>query len=146
MDLSCNLWYGFVEIVPGCSFPIYTQKERKDGMDVAEILKQYGVSTKSWGQGQAKTVAHLQKEADEGESVLEEHEGSLVRFTTILNFDVFFRDGSVLYHLCEDRQEFVDGRTRHRTFLSCSVAEKVKAEEKVDNILVARALEEELGV
>jgi len=114
-----------------------------------ELLTDHGVHYWTWGRGESKTLAHLEKEVEDGESVLIEENGRLIRQVRILNIDVLFHTGyfffeSNWYRLKEDRQEFSDGRIRRRN-LPSSLAEKLKAEEVPCRGSVARALREEIG-
>jgi hypothetical protein len=99
-----------------------------------------------WAQGSAKTLAHLLKEVNEGESQLSiGSNGEMRRQVTVVGMDVLHTDaqGNV-YILREDRQEFADGRTRQRNLLN-SLGEKMQTGE--DPVAAAeRALLEELGI
>ena len=115
-------------------------------IDIKTILEKHGISTKSWGTGSAKTIEHLQKELNSGESILIDNEGVLIRQITVLYIDVFCEFNGSVFRLKEDKQVFIDGRERKRDYLTCSMAEKLKANETPDKKAVARAISEELGV
>jgi hypothetical protein len=108
-----------------------------------QLLKMYGISVAEWGAGDAKTVSHLLKEIEDGESKLVAKRDKLMRQLAIMTIWVYSPDRSMV--LKEDRQEFKDGRVRRRGHLSGSVTEKVKRDEEMDLAAVARALKEELG-
>lgn len=116
---------------------------------LTSLLGSKGVSTAEWGKGQAKTLAHLLKEIEAGETILEIADNSeLIRNTTFLSIQVFYedkQDGSKKYKLIEEKQVFKDGRERRRNQV-WSMAEKLKSGETDIRGAVRRALEEELGV
>lgn len=109
------------------------------------LLSDNGIDVSAFGQGEAKTLEHLLYEIKTGEAILEVQNGQLVRKLNVLNIDVWHTtlDGLCL-RLVEDRQEFADGRKRHRS-LPTAISEKWLAHE-VQNKAIARALKEELGV
>ena len=104
-----------------------------------------GIDTAHWGTGKAKTIEHLLKEIEEGETELISENGALVRKVTFGACGVFYdsHDGK-RYQLFEDRQVFNDGRERRRE-MNNAVLEKIKKGEEVDTAM-ARGLQEELGV
>jgi hypothetical protein len=112
------------------------------------LLIQCGAPLEMWGLGKAKTVEHLLKEVEDGESVLSVSEnGELVRTVSSVWLDVFAvdRDGGRWY-LREDRQVFNDEERRERRReLSTSLGEKMMPGEDVEEA-VYRALEEELKI
>jgi hypothetical protein len=111
-------------------------------------LESRGVSTAEWGKGKAKTLGHLLKEIEAGETVLETKTyGQLLRRTAFLAIEVLYKDdaGAKRYKLIEERQVFTDGRERRRENW-WSVAEKLKAGEVDILEATRRALKEELGV
>jgi hypothetical protein len=117
--------------------------------DLIAILKGADVPIDTFGQGAAKTIEHLLKEIQEGESTLRVWPtGEILRELQVLWVDVVSEhaNGDV-YFLCEDRQEFKDGREDNikRRKLEASLGEKLKPGEKPDEAVV-RALEEEIGV
>lgn len=112
------------------------------------LLQKHGISVDKWGTGVAKTVDHLIKEISDEESVLVvESSGELVRQLAVAVVDVYYRDivNNKRYKLIESKQIFKDGRQRERN-LETSLAEKLKANEKPDEEVATRALEEELGI
>ncbi|MBP9749579.1 MAG: hypothetical protein KBD21_02520 [Candidatus Pacebacteria bacterium] len=110
------------------------------------LLRTNSIPLNLWGQGSAKTLDHLKKEVAEGETVLVEEEGKLLRLTTVLYIIVECEVGAEWFRLREDRQEFVDGRVRRRAYMWGSLAEKMKAGECPTEGAVLRALSEEIGV
>ena len=110
------------------------------------MLKKHNVSYQSWGTGSSKTLAHLEREINEGETILVEESGKLYRLTSVMHVRVFHKNNERELVLREDRQEFTSGRIRTRPDLKGSVAEKLKVGESNHENVVRRALEEELGV
>lgn len=114
-------------------------------MDALEArLRAHGIDPTRFGQGSAKSLAHLVAELANGEAALIEQDGRLVRRVGVLNVDVLADHAGRRLRLVEDRQEFADGRVRLRA-LPCSVAEKLHDGEDRTKA-VARALAEELGI
>jgi hypothetical protein len=115
---------------------------------LASLQKQLtgaGIDTAHWGTGKAKTLEHLLKEIEEGETELISENGTLVRKVTFGACGVFYNshDGR-RYQLFEDRQVFNDGRERRRA-MNNAVLEKIKKGEEIITAM-ARGLQEELGV
>jgi len=109
-------------------------------------LEQAGIDTSVWGSGEAKTLAHLQKEIESGETVIITGEkGELLRKVVVVGADIYYEspDGTK-YHLKEDRQVFKDGRERQRDF-DQAVSEKMKPDEDPKNAMI-RGIQEELGI
>ncbi len=126
----------------------YHERFPKNEVQQAELevlLTTYGIDFSSWGTGYSKTLQHLLDEINNGESELIEESGSLIRRIRALDITVTHTtsDGRSLI-LVEDRQEFTDGRVRHRA--KGGVREKLSRDEFADSRSVARALNEELGV
>lgn len=116
--------------------------------ELKSLLESKGVSTEEWGKCQAKTLQHLFKEIEAGETVLDvKTDGQLLRHTAFLAIEVLYRDKTECkrYKLIEERQVFTDGRERRRENW-WSVAEKLKAGEVDILEATRRALKEELGV
>jgi hypothetical protein len=109
-------------------------------------LSQYRIPFQQWGQGTSKTLDHLVKEIEDGESVFIEEKGQLIRLISVLGIKVTCILGHDTFVLVEDRQVFKDGRTRQRNFIPDSVSEKLKGDEIPDAQAVRRALKEELRV
>lgn len=65
------------------------QKLEVDG-DLSELLTRYGVPVEQFGTGEAKTLEDLQKEIREGETVLYDNNGQLVRQVSVANVDVVY--------------------------------------------------------
>lgn len=115
-------------------------------MELQQQLLAAGIDLASWGTGPAKTLAHLQKEVDDGEAVIvTKPDGRLVRCVEVCDANVFgiSPDGRHL-RLKEDRQVFADGRERRRQ-LQYAVLEKMHAGERPLDAMV-RGIREELGV
>ncbi len=112
---------------------------------VLSLLKKYNISLDKWGQGSAKTVDHLDREVEGGESVLEERDGKLVRVVRVSWLNVFYVDrNGDRYKLIEKKQVFRDGRERVRS-TEYSIAEKISKDEEAKNA-ARRCLREELGI
>lgn len=112
------------------------------------LLRQHQILPEKWGTGGAKTVDHLLKEILDGETVLEvEPSGELIRKLAIATIDVHYVDDASgkRFQLKESKQIFKDGQQRVRN-LKMSLAEKLKANESPNEEMVARALQEELGI
>lgn len=108
-------------------------------------LKEYSIPVEKYGTGVTKTIQHLFNEIQEGESRIEEENGSLVRYIEFVGIKIFYIDKiGTKWFLKEDRQEFKDGRTRNRG-LNVSVAEKMKpGEDPLQSAI--RGIEEELKI
>lgn len=110
----------------------------------SNYLRDFGIPVERWGQGAAKTVGHLLREVSAGETVLTQRGRELLRQVGFAAVTVTYRDGREVYELCEDRQEFNDGRVRRRDTGS-SVSEKIQPREN-PRAAAERALREELGI
>jgi len=110
-------------------------------------LESAGIDTSKFGQGEAKTLAHLQKEIDAGESVLLVNEnGELLRTVEGSKAHVFYSSPEgKLFKLKELKQIFKDGRERVRDYLPQSVSEKMVPGEDPISVM-KRGLQEELGI
>lgn len=111
-----------------------------------KLLADAGIDTSLWGKGEAKTLAHLQKEIENGETVLVAGEkGELLRKVMFGGADVYYQspDGKK-YRLKEEKQVFKDGRERHRD-LGHAVSEKMKPSEDSRTAMI-RGIQEELGI
>jgi hypothetical protein len=109
-------------------------------------LESANIDTSKWGTGQAKTLTHLQKEIESGETILVTGEtGELLRQVVVGGADVYYEspDGKK-YRLKEDRQVFKDGRERRRD-LGQAVSEKMKPDENPTDAMI-RGIREELGI
>lgn len=107
-------------------------------------LSSFRIPVDSWGQGAAKTVGHLMREIEAGETVLTTRGKELLRQVGFAAVWVTYRDGRDTYELVEDRQEFRDGRVRRRDTGS-SISEKIQPGENPKDA-AKRALREELGI
>lgn len=109
-------------------------------------LKNAGIDNSTWGTGQAKTLANLQKEIESGETVLVTgKEGELLRKVVVGSADIYYvsPDGKK-YRLKEEKQVFKDGRERRRD-LGAAVSEKMKPDEDPKGAMI-RGIQEELGI
>jgi len=107
-------------------------------------LKSAGIDISQWGTGQAKTLAHLQKEIESGETILVTgKKGELLRKVVVGGADVYYvsPDGKK-YLLKEDKQVFKDGRERRRD-LEQAVSEKMKPDENPRDTMI-RGIKENL--
>lgn len=109
-------------------------------------LESAGIDISQWGTRQAKTLAHLQREIESGETILVSgKEGKLLRKVVVGSADVYYvSPGGKKYRLKEDRQVFKDGRERRRD-LGQAVSEKMKPDENPRDTMI-RGLKEELGI
>ena len=114
-----------------------------------KILVDAKLPLDTYGEGPAKTVHHLFKEVQEGESMMSvDAKGNVTREVSVLWVDVFCSlSNGDLYRLTEDRQVFKDGRKDNvkRRTLSTSLGEKLKPGEDPAEA-VERAIAEELGI
>jgi hypothetical protein len=114
--------------------------------NLRELLTSSGIDISVWGTGQAKTLTHLQKEIDNGETeLIAEKSGTLLRRVSVGGADIYYQSPhGKKYRLKEDRQVFSDGRERRRD-LGQAVSEKMKTDEKPRNAII-RGIKEELGI
>ncbi|GIW62422.1 MAG: hypothetical protein KatS3mg091_837 [Patescibacteria group bacterium] len=123
------------------------EQSKKDALSILrQQLESAGIDVSEWGKGQAKTLAHLQKEIESGETVLVKGEqGELLRRVLVCGADIFYisPDGKK-YRLKEYKQVFKDGRERRRN-LGQAVSEKMKPGEDPENAMI-RGVREELGI
>lgn len=112
-------------------------------LEVANRLRGYGIPLEQWGIGKAKTIGHLAKEILEGETVLVDKNGEIIRRVELVHVDVRYKSEGMELQLIEDRQEFRDGRERRRGLTG--ISEKMKPGEN-PNVSAKRALSEELGI
>ncbi|MDO8583980.1 MAG: NUDIX domain-containing protein [bacterium] len=115
--------------------------------EVLHLLTQLAIPTHLWGKGEAQTVDKFVEEVLSGEAELAmTPDHRLERIARGSKVDVYYLSDAGLLRLVEDRQEFRDGRRRHRRGkIDFSVGEKCKRNESAENAAY-RALEEELGV
>ena len=109
-------------------------------------LEVAGIDTSKWGIGDTKTLAHLLKEIQEGESILHESEnGELVREMHAVTAEIFYisPEGQTMM-LKEEKQVFKDGRERRRLH-SGSVSGRMKIGENPAKTML-REIKEELGI
>jgi hypothetical protein len=109
------------------------------------MLKDHGVDTDLYGTGTFKTVGHLYQEMKEGETVLTEENGGLVRRVQFVGARILYKKNGEWLRLFEEKQIFKDGRERRRTNMPYSAAEKFKTGEDPKEVIV-RGMEEELGL
>jgi hypothetical protein len=111
--------------------------------EVKKLLQTYGVPVEQFGTGKAKTLEHLAQEILEGETVLVDKDGKIVRRVELVHIDVRFTQNGDEFQLVEDGQVFIDGRERRRGLTG--ISEKMKPGEN-PLICAKRALAEEIGV
>lgn len=114
--------------------------------ELKALLESHGVDTSTWGQGATKTIEHLQKEIEDGETTLEiDSDGNLIRKVSLACVNVYYKseDGKILF-LVEEKQVFKNGGERKRT-LKSSVTEKMKRGENSTDA-ATRGVFEELGI
>ncbi len=112
--------------------------------DLKLTLSRYNIPIDQWGHGEAKTVEHLLREVQDGETLLVRDGERIVRQVSVAVIDVMYQEGNNKYQLIEDHQEFKDGRTRRRD-IGGSIAEKLSPGELPLNT-ATRALKDELGI
>lgn len=122
--------------------------ENKEHLAAYALQKQLadaGIDVSAWGTGQAKTLAHLLKEIESGETILVVGEsGELLRKVVVGGADIYYQSPTgEKYRLKEDRQVFNDGRTRRRD-LGQAVSEKMKPGEEPQAAMI-RGIQE-LGI
>lgn len=108
------------------------------------LLRKHDIAFHTWGAGVTKTLEHLLKEIEAGESVLEEETDSLLRRTRTLGLNVFYMDGEKVLALAEEKAVFANGHVRVRD-LDTSLGEKMSRSETAENAAY-RSLREELGI
>lgn len=113
--------------------------------DIQKLLEEHHVPFEEWGKGSAKTLDHLVKEVQQGESELAVSSVTLIRRVRIAWIHVYCEVNGKTYRLKEEVQIFTGGRERRR-ILPGSIGEKLQTGEQADSNLVQRALAEELGV
>lgn len=119
-------------------------------IELSALLAQWYIPTGQWGTGVAKTLEHLLRELDDGEStlVVRDHAGArrLVRTIrpVLLRISGIRPDGNEMLALVESRRVFKDGRDATRS-LSASIAEK-RGNDETSESAICRALAEELSV
>jgi ADP-ribose pyrophosphatase YjhB (NUDIX family) len=124
-----------------------TDMQQDLGQEIVALknrLERAGVSTSEWGKGEAKTLRHLVQELKEGDCLLVEVDGKLIRTVTVGGADVLFETREEAYRLIEEKQVFTDGRERRRN-LGCAVSEKMKPGEDPLQAM-SRGIREELGI
>ncbi len=117
-----------------------------------KLLERYGIDYQKWGTtGESRHVSFLAEEILEGEAYLEEVDGRILRKSYGVVAEVYYRDGTDLLYLEEDRQVyapvgFQPSRTRRRADkIRHSIGEKCKIGEFPQNALI-RGFREELGI
>lgn len=124
----------------------FKSKENFTTNNLRKQLESAGIDISNWGTGQAKTLTHLQKEIESGETILITGEtGELLRQVVAVGADVYYESPySKKYRLKENIQIFKDGRERRR-YLGQAVWEKMKSGENPIGAMVC-GIREELGV
>jgi hypothetical protein len=114
--------------------------------DLEVLLQESGIDLSLWGKGEAKTLGHLQKEINEGETnLVKDNEGKLLRKVLVGGTDVFYTSSEgKKFKLKEEKQVFKDGRERRRD-LGQAVLEKIKPDEDPKEAMI-RGVKEELGI
>src|SRR3989344_3381838 len=98
-----------------------------DKKHLVALLKISNVSLGDWGTGAAKTVDHLLKEINDGESTLIKKGNFLLRSVIGSSVRIFYKQkSSALLFLKEDKQIFKDGREKRR-----ELAEELGVTEKL---------------
>ncbi len=121
------------------------QQERlTNGKTFQAYLSSFKIPIDKWGKNGTKTMGHLFCELRNGESELREENGDLIRYVRGVAVNVYYNRQGSLLKLVEDRQEFVNGTSRHRN-LTSSFGEKMLPDETALETAV-RGLSEELGV
>lgn len=116
-----------------------------DYIEFRDYLVTHGVPVEKYGTEGFKTIGHLYKEIEEGETILSEEDGSLVRRVEFVGARVIYKAPEGTMRLYEAKQVFKDGRVRVRENMPYSAAEKFKTGEDPKEVLI-RGMEEELGL
>lgn len=109
-----------------------------------DYLKKFNVPIELYGTGGFKTVNHLFNEIKEGETVLTEKDGKLIREVNFVGARIIYKKEGSWIHLYEEKQIFKDGRVRRRN-LPYSMAEKFKLGEEPKKVLI-RGMKEEIDL
>jgi len=109
-----------------------------------DYLIKFNLPVEKWGKGYAKTLNHLFLEIESGECRLVEENKILIREIEFVMCQIYYSEGGNILKLIEEKQVFIDGRTRVREKES-SVSEKMKIGEDPEESLI-RGIEEELGI
>lgn len=109
--------------------------------ELSARLLEAGVDLECWGSGEAKTLGHLLKEIEEGETELINTESGLLRILNVVGINVYYQTGRERYWLKEEKQVFSDGRERRRS-MDHSVSEKMKSGETSEDAFKRGLLEE----
>ena len=123
---------------------IYNYKTINNVEDLKIYLNSFNIDTTIWGTGGYKTLGHLLKEIEEGETELSEKDSSLIRTVNFVGAKLIYKLNGQWVYLKETKQIFKDGRSRKRN-LPYSMAEKFKYGEDPKRALI-RGLVEELGL
>lgn len=115
--------------------------------ELIDLLCRYRIPIDQWGTHSAKTVDHLLREINEGETVLvvDNESGTMIREFSFASIEVRYTEGDSVYRLIEHKQVFTDGRERVRQS-DISIGEKMKHGEVDIHDVITRALSEELGI
>lgn len=117
----------------------------KEYLDYMELLKRYNIPVEKYGTGSYKTVDHLYKEITDGETILVEDGGELIRKVQFVGARIIYKKDNQWFRLFEAKQVFKDGRVRKRDHMPYSAAEKFKAGEDPKEVII-RGMKEELGI
>jgi hypothetical protein len=110
--------------------------------ELKDKLEKHNIPTDDWGTGKSKTLYHLFLETEEGETILEPYEYTLIRKVSFIGGIILYKKDGEWLRLKEDKQVFVDGRTRVRKKMPYSLAEKFKTGEDHKNVVIRGAKEE----
>jgi len=114
--------------------------------ELTNYLKKFNVPLEKYGTEGYKTVSHLLNEIKEGETVLTEKNDKLHRYVEFIGARVIYKDkNGDNWRLYETKQVFKDGRTRVRSNMPYSMAEKFKSGEDTRDGII-RGMKEELGI
>lgn len=123
-------------------------ESRTQPIDVAFLrqkLENAGVPLELWGMGEAKTLDHLLREFQSGDSdLIDGPDGHLLRVVRVAAVRIFHTDQSGLrLHLTEKEQVFADGRRRQRHFDDDrSLSEKISTGELPQDVAAMGVLTE----
>lgn len=114
--------------------------------ELLALMQRAQLPIETYGTGSAKTLLHLLKEINDGESLITvDPSGKLHRQVNAVALNVFHTDKQgLVWKLKETRQVFKSGRVRERQ-LESSIGEKLKPGEEMQ-AAAERALREELGI
>ena len=80
---------------------IASNNPNKDYLDFMELLKKYDIPIDKYGTGSYKTLNHLYNEISDGETILVEENGELVRKVQFVGARIIYKNGNQWYRLFE---------------------------------------------